>query len=85
MSAVVMKDKAAAPAKPIPPAEKEKPLPVLTSYTLVPKKGMHQILEIRTQGKTVLSVTEIEEQNLKIIGIDKIGVFIELDLQGLRR
>lgn len=65
--------------------EKAKPLPVLTSYCLVEKRGLHQILEIRTQGKTVLSVTEVEEENLKIIGLDKIGVFIEMDLAGIKR
>lgn len=70
---------------PPPSAEKAKPLPVIVSYALVPKKGLHQIIEIRTQGKTVLSTIEVEEENLKIIGLDKIGVFIEMDLAGLKR
>lgn len=70
---------------PPPAREKEKPLPILTSYTLIPKKGLHQIVEIRSQGKTVLSITDVEEENLKIIGLDKIGVFIEMDLGGIRR
>lgn len=70
---------------PPPAIEKAKPLPVITSYSLVQKKGLWQILEIRSQGKTVLSTIEVEDENLKIIGLDKIGVFIEMDLAGLKR